>query len=246
MADSLESGDETKQLRSTALQNAVLERRTRELAQALVIMRATLEPTTDGILAIDEKGKVTDFNEKYIDMWKIPWEVLEGGMASEVRGFACQNFADPQRFLARIEEIAATCHESFDLLELNDGQVLERYSKVLAVEGQSAGRIWNFRDVTERHLAEITSRRLAAIVAFSDDGIIGKDLNSIITSWNSGAEHIFGYSAGEMIGASIMRFSDSASSRVRNSGKRCDSRIVLKVKYWHAHRDDILRTANQE
>ena len=62
-------------------------------------------------------------------------------MASEVRGFACQNFADPQRFLARIEEIAATVHESFDLLELNDGQVLERYSKVLTVEGQSAGRM---------------------------------------------------------------------------------------------------------
>ena len=220
----MESEDETKQLRSTALQtattvlqirqqaeqeirrtNEILERRTRELAQSLVIMRATLESTTDAILVTDEKGKVTDFNEKYIDMWKVPREVMEGGMAREVRKFASQNFADPQRFIARIDEIGAAGQESFDLLELKDGRVFERYSKVLTVEGQGAGRVWSFRDVTERYLAEITSRRLAAIVASSDDAIIGKDLNSIITSWNFGAERIFGYSAEEMIGTSIMR-----------------------------------------
>jgi len=220
----VESEDETKQLRSTALQtattvlqirqqaeqeirrtNEILERRTRELAQSLVIMRATLESTTDAILVTDEKGKVTDFNEKYIDMWKVPREVMEGGMAREVRKFASQNFADPQRFIARIDEIGAAGQESFDLLELKDGRVFERYSKVLTVEGQGAGRVWSFRDVTERYLAEITSRRLAAIVASSDDAIIGKDLNSIITSWNFGAERIFGYSAEEMIGTSIMR-----------------------------------------
>ena len=169
------------------------------------MMRATLESTTDAILVTDEKFKVTDFNEKYVDMWKIPRELLEGGMAREVRELTSQNFADPQGFIARIEEIIASDQESFDLLELKDGRILERHSKVLTVEGQRAGRVWSFRDVTERHLAEITSRRLAAIVASSDDAIIGKNLNSIITSWNFGAERIFGYTADEMIGTSIMR-----------------------------------------
>ncbi|MGA8657556.1 MAG: PAS domain S-box protein [Chthoniobacterales bacterium] len=220
----MESEDETKKLRSAVLEtatsvlqirqraeqeirraNEVLERRTRELDQALVIMRATLESTTDAILVIDEKGKVTDFNENYIDMWKIPREVLEGGMAGEVRELASRNFAEPQRFLARIEEITDSNQQSFDLLELKDGRIFERHSKVLTIEGQSAGRVWSFRDVTGRHLAEITSRRLAAIVASSDDAIVGKDLNSIVTSWNLGAERIFGYSADEMIGTSIMR-----------------------------------------
>jgi PAS domain S-box-containing protein len=60
-------------------------------------------------------------------------------------------------------------------------------------------------DITERKRAEAAAAQLSAIVAFSDDAIIGKDLSSIVTSWNAGAERLFGYSAGEMVGQSIMR-----------------------------------------
>jgi PAS domain S-box-containing protein len=240
-ASALETENAIFQIRLRAEQevrraNEILEQRTRELSRALVVMRATLESTTDAILVTDETVKVTDFNEKYLALWKLPKELMESGSLSEVRQRMSQNFADPERFLARIEEIVVTAEESFDLLELKDGQVFERYSNVLTVEGQSTGRVWTYRDVTERYLAETTSRRLAAIVESSDDAIIGKDLNSIITNWNFGAERIFGYTAEEIVGTSIMRLIPAERqeeereilSRIRR-GERLDHFETIRV-----------------
>jgi PAS domain S-box-containing protein len=65
------------------------------------------------------------------------------------------------------------------------------------------GIVVNQRDVTERKRAQETRSRLAAIVESSDDAVIGKTLDGIITSWNVGAERIYGYSAKEAVGQPI-------------------------------------------
>src|SRR5260370_24378401 len=69
--------------------------------------------------------------------------------------------------------------------------------------GNIIGAVNCFQDITERKRSEEAALRLAAIVESSDDAIVSKDLNGIITSWNKGAERIFGYLAEEVVGKHI-------------------------------------------
>jgi PAS domain S-box-containing protein len=174
------------------------------LPYALALIRATLEATADAILAIEE-GRITNWNTKFVAMWGMPLELVALRDVQKVRAFIAPQLKDSERYLARIAEIEASKEKSYDLLELADERLIERYSDVISVEERVIGRVWSFRDVTQLLESDLITRRLAAIVDGSDDAIIGKNLNSIITSWNQGAERIFGYSAEEMIGTSIMR-----------------------------------------
>ncbi len=132
-----------------------LERKTEELALSLSMMQATLDSTTDAIVVTDLNGSVRDFNEKYAQMMGVTREQLNAADVSELRKKFSQRFKDPEQFMSRVMEIYATGPaESFETLELKDGSILERYSKIQSVDKRPVGRVWSFRDVTERKRAE--------------------------------------------------------------------------------------------
>ena len=182
-------------------QTASQESTAADLTRALSTVRATLESATDGILVTNDVGQIQNYNHTFVEMWRIPRDILDSGEAHRVMDFLSMEVTDQQTYASRLEEIDLSSGEgSFDILGLADGRTFERVSKLLIVDGVREGRVWSFRDVTERQRAEEEHAYLAAIVASSNDAIIGLTLDGVITSWNAAAERIFGYTPAEAVG----------------------------------------------
>jgi PAS domain S-box-containing protein len=127
----------------------------RKLADLLVMMRATLESTTDAIVLTNGVAKVTGFNEKYVELMGLPREAISRMDVQELREIFSRHFKDPKKFIEETKAIyVAGLPETFDLLEFADGRVFERYSKLQKIDKRTVGRVWCFRDITERRRAE--------------------------------------------------------------------------------------------
>ncbi|HEU4748169.1 MAG TPA: PAS domain S-box protein [Gemmatimonadaceae bacterium] len=135
----------------------VTERRSAEAEarKSLSLLQATLESTADGLLVVDLNGRIISYNKRVAEMWGIPPELLESGEDEEAIAAALEKLAHPQEFLAKVRELYDQPDlASYDVLELTDGRVFERYSQPQRIDGRSVGRVWSFRDVTARRRAE--------------------------------------------------------------------------------------------
>ena len=83
--------------------------------------------------------------------------------------------------------------------------------------GELIGAVNMLVDITDRKRAEQSAQRLAAVVESSDDAILTKDLDGVITSWNRGAERLFGYKAEEAVGRPITPSSFPTTGLTRNA-----------------------------
>lgn len=160
-------------------------------------LAAIIESSDDAIIASDRNGLITSWNHAA--------EGLLGYTKDEAMGLPIASlFVDPrdrQRATEALVQIESA-------LRRKDGQSIEvslRASVLRDGDGEILGESTIARDVTQQRRAEIAARRLAAIVQSSDDAIVSKDLNGIVTSWNGAAERMFEYTADEMIGESITK-----------------------------------------
>jgi diguanylate cyclase (GGDEF)-like protein/PAS domain S-box-containing protein len=105
---------------------------------------------------VDTAGRFTSFNPQFAEMWRLPARILLRRNIGAATAFVRRQLVHPESFIRRLEELSENRQEdSYDLLEFVDGRVFEGRSQLQRVDGQIVGRVWSFRDVTDRkHLEE--------------------------------------------------------------------------------------------
>ena len=187
-----------------------------DLANSLSMYRAILESTADGILVVDRSGKMVSWNRQFTGMWRLPDAVMRTGDDDLALATVLEQLVDPDQFLGKVRALYdAPEAESFDVLAFKDGRVFERYSKPQRVEGVVTGRVWSFRDVTERTRAETALRETEARLSLVSDNIVDviwtTDLRLKVTYVSPSVRRFTGYTPEEMLLLPLERLLTEAS-----------------------------------
>jgi two-component system cell cycle sensor histidine kinase/response regulator CckA len=187
----------------TARQRADEERR---FQQAL--FAAERELTPEGILVVDEHRRVLSFNRRFADLWRIPADILEAGADTPILDAVKAQVIDPEGFLRRVQELYAHHDEvSREEIALTDGRVFERHSAPMrGADARYYGRVWYFRDVTDRKATETALRRerdrAARYLDVADVMLLALDTDGRVTMINPAGCAILGWTEGELLGRS--------------------------------------------
>ena len=164
--------------------------------------RSLIEASLDPLVTISPEGKITDVNEATVKVTGVPRQKLVGTDFSNY-------FTEPQQARSGYREVfekgyvtdypLTICHTSGRLTD-----VLYNASVYRDEAGTVLGVFAAARDVTERKRSEAAARRLAAIVESSEDAIISATPDGRISTWNAGAQRLYGYRAEEIVGRPIL------------------------------------------
>ncbi|MTW21465.1 sensor domain-containing protein [Allochromatium palmeri] len=184
------------------------ERRTveNELEKLVAELRATLESSADGILVTDLDGAIRSFNQRFAELWSLPAALLTERNDAGIHDWMTHEVLDAPDYVARLQTIAQNpLLEASDLLTLRQGRVLERVTLPQYARGRPIGRVYSFRDITQRLHDEQGLKLAARVFEASLDAIFVTDSEFRIVAVNPAGERMTGRASAELIGQRLDR-----------------------------------------
>lgn len=134
-----------------------------ELQRSNSILKAQQEASLDGILITDRSRQVFAYNNKFLDLWSIPESIIKIYDDKELLKYILPNVIDGEEFINRVEEVySSDLKSSYEKVQLRNGTFLDRYSApILLSQGEAYGRVWYFRDITEKERMDEALRKSA-------------------------------------------------------------------------------------
>jgi diguanylate cyclase (GGDEF)-like protein/PAS domain S-box-containing protein len=154
-----------------ALDNFTRESRRQQAEEQLLFQNAILktqqETSLDAILVVDESGKIISHNHQFIALWRLSPQLVNERVDALVLQSVVGQLENAEAFVARIRYLNTHRSEaSHDEMRLKDGRTIERYSAPCnGSDGRHYGRVWYFRDITERKQAETRVADLSRVHA---------------------------------------------------------------------------------
>ena len=176
-----------------------------QLAQSVSLLRTTLESSGSGILVVDTAGKITTYNNRFLEMWRIPAELVAQNDDQVILKVVLEQLKEPEAFRRRVEELyRQPAEESYDTLYFKDGRIYDRVSRPQRQGDQIIGRVWSFRDVTEHQRAQNSTKHerqlLRTLIDLAPDFIFVKDRESRFLVANESLAKCYRRQPAEMLG----------------------------------------------
>ena len=128
----------------------------RQARSQTALIQTALEATADGILVLDEHDRMVNYNHKFIEMWRIPQQILSLRETAEALEYVQAQLKDPEAFMERLRRFRSHPDDNNDdVVEFLDGRVIQRHYEPRRIRGKVRGRVCGFRDITEQRRAQV-------------------------------------------------------------------------------------------